>query len=126
PTDKVIAGLEVQRGGTPSGQRQPLATVLGYITKVFTHQMGALQIMVLGDELIELLNLIGGCQPHDQMVENLLLIGRLLAKDGCFFLFHAGSIKKRGRVVPQNMLSHSPPKACCYPKTRPMLFSSLG
>jgi len=61
---------------------------------MFAHDLCVLQIVVLGDLLIEALDLIGRHQLDRQMDENLLFIGRGLAKARKFFLFHSRQRKK--------------------------------
>src|SRR5437660_2886868 len=43
-----------------------------------------------------------------------------------FLFFMSGSVKKRGRVVPQNRSTHSMPESCRRPKTRPKHFTFVS
>src|SRR5438876_6096603 len=50
--------------------------------------------MVLGDESIELLDLLGWHRPHDQMREDLLFVGRGVAERYELFILHVRQRKK--------------------------------
>ena len=47
PTNKLIPRLEVKGGGAPRGHRKPLAFPSDGVTKLLTHQLRAVQVMVL-------------------------------------------------------------------------------
>ncbi len=94
PADEAVARLEMERGGVPGGQRQPLTAILGHVAQMFADQMAVFQIVMLGEELIEALDLVGRHESHGQMDENLLFIGGGLTKAVGFFLFHARQGKK--------------------------------
>ena len=82
PADKLVAGFDMQRGGAPSSQGQPLASVGGHKTQVFPHQPRVLQVVILSQELIESFHFSRWDRLHLQMDQNLLFIGRGLAKAG--------------------------------------------
>ena len=67
PADEAVASSDVQRRGTPSGQRHPLAPIFGHVTKMFAHQLGAFQIMMFGDESVAFFDSISRHKPYDQM-----------------------------------------------------------
>src|SRR5437867_3765351 len=93
PADEAVAGSEVQRGGTPGGQSHPLAAIFGHVTKMFAHQLGAFQIMMLGDQLVAFLVSVPWHRPYDQSDQNLLFVRGRLAETG-EFLFHARQPEK--------------------------------
>src|SRR5262249_54536286 len=93
PADEVVAGLDVECGGVPTGQSQPLPAIFGHITKVLPDQLSALQVMMLNKQLVESFDLVGGYGPDRQMDQNLLFIGSGLTKT-CRFFFHARQLGK--------------------------------
>ncbi len=105
PADEAVARLEVQRGGIPRGQRQPLTAIGGHVAQMFADQLAVLQIVMFGHELIEALDLVGRHESHGQMDEKLLFIGSGLAKAGEFFLFHARQGKKMQPGCPAKSFS---------------------
>src|SRR6266496_896566 len=72
---------------------------------MFADQMAVFQIVMLGEELIEALDLLGRYESHGQMDENLLFIGSGLAKADEFFLFHAREGKKMPPGCPAKSFS---------------------
>ena len=50
PADEAVARLEVQRGGIPRGQRQPLTAIGGHVAQMFADQPAVFQIVMFGDE----------------------------------------------------------------------------
>src|SRR2546425_8669847 len=119
PADKLVASLEVQRRRVPGRQRQPLASIRRDVTQMFAHQLRILEVMMLGQQLIESLHFIGWDGRHNQMNEYLLFIDGRLAKADLRGWFHSRSIKSCRRVVPQNLSLLFPPKTYSHRKTRP-------
>ena len=65
PTDIMIPRLDMQGRRAPSRHRQPLALPDDGIAKLFPHQLGAVQVVVLDEDLIALLNLFRTDQQPD-------------------------------------------------------------
>jgi hypothetical protein len=63
PTNKLIPRLEVKSRGTPGGDRKPLAFPSNRVAKLLTHQLGAVQVMVLDQNLITFLDVLGPDEP---------------------------------------------------------------
>jgi hypothetical protein len=99
PADELVARLEMQGGRVPSGQRQPLIPISGDIAHVLAHELGVLQIVMFGDELIEAGHFRWRHGADVELDENLLFIGRGLAKAERF-LFHGRQPKKTRPACP--------------------------
>src|ERR1035438_10070326 len=92
PADEDLTRLEMQGGGTPGGQPQPLALVGGDITDVFAHDTGVFEIVMLDDEPVKTLDFMGLDQPHREVFQDVLLVSGGLAMTN-FVLLHAGDRK---------------------------------
>lgn len=77
PADPRFAGLEVEGGGAPGQQGEPLALVFGHVAELFADEGSASQV-VLGDEqLVEALAFRGGEEADADPIEQaLVVVGR--------------------------------------------------
>ena len=118
PAEEGIARFEVQGGGAPGGQRQPLALAGGDVTDVFAHDDGVLDVEMFDQELVAALDFVRRDGPHGTIFADVLLIGGGLALMDFIFL-HARQGKKKRPLVPQNRSTHLAPKTCGLGNPRP-------
>ncbi len=118
PAAEGVARLEMQSGGAPRGQGQPVPLVTGDVTHVFAHKVGALQIMMLDEEFIELSPFGRRERAHREVDQHVLFIGSEWAR-AARCVFHAGSVGKGNRFVPPNRSTFFLAKRCRSAKTRP-------
>jgi hypothetical protein len=105
PANKPITRFEVQGGGAPSGHRQPLAFANDGVAQLPAHQLRAVQVVVLDENLIAFLDVPGLHQQLDgHPQQNGLFVRRRSAKTR-FALLHAWRIKNFFPDVPQKVLT---------------------
>jgi hypothetical protein len=76
PADKGVPGFEMQRGRTPGGHRQPAPLPDHRIAQLLSHQPGAVQIMVLDQNLVALFDVFRPDQQFDlHLAQHGLLVG---------------------------------------------------
>ena len=94
PADKRIPGLEVERRRAPSGYGQPLAFPDHRIAQLLAHQLGAVKVVLLDENLVTSLDVFG----HHQQLEVHLPQDRLFVRCGATemsnVLCHAPEVKK--------------------------------
>jgi hypothetical protein len=76
PADPRLAILQVEGGGVPSQQRDPLTLELCDVAQLLADQRGVVQVMLLDQQPIETLAFIGADQAQRDPVEQGLLGGR--------------------------------------------------
>ena len=104
PADEGVTRFEVQGGGAPGGQPQPLALVGGDITDVFAHDTGVFEVVMLDDDLVKSLDFMGLDQPHGEVFQDVLLVGGGLAMAD-FVLLHAGERKQSQATCPAKSIN---------------------
>jgi len=82
--------------------------------------------MMFGHELIEALHFLGRYWPDGQMDQNLLFIGRGLAKTWGPFLIHAQQHKKIRPGCPAKSLNPFLSRALLLPKNAPYEMGGIG
>ena len=85
PANPLLAQLEFVSCGAPHQQRHPLALVLRDVAQLFADKLRAVQIMGLGNELIEPLAFIGLDEAHLDTFKKCLL---RLSQNRPVFRFH--------------------------------------
>ena len=105
PTNKPITRFEVEGGGAPSGHGQPSAFPNDGVAQLLAHQLRAVQVMVIEENLIAFLDVPGLHQQLDgHPQQNSLFIRRGPAKRR-FALLHLQRIKNFFPDVPQKVLN---------------------
>ena len=75
PFDGLIASFQVQGGGAPADQGQPAALGVGdHLAQLFADQGGALEIMVLANQSVPAVLLLGRDQLHLEFFQDSLFL----------------------------------------------------
>jgi hypothetical protein len=73
PANPLFPGFEVQRGGRPPNQGQPLAAMFGHVTELVPGQVGVFEVMQFTDQGLGAGNFFRAEQAHGQFIQHLLL-----------------------------------------------------
>lgn len=92
PADPRFARLQVVGGGAPGQQGDPLALVFGHRAHLLAHEVGAFQVVLCAQQLVEAGSLLRFEQADLHAVEQALLV---LGEHGPLGHVHAGEGRNR-------------------------------